>query len=332
VIERQSRQLAHLIDDLLDVARITTGKIRLRKEVTDVAVLLERACESARPLIKERGHDLICNYDRGLHWVDADPTRVEQIVLNLLTNAAKYTPTGGWIKLSAVREGGHLVITVADNGMGIAPQRLPEMFQLFSQGERSIARSEGGLGIGLTIVKKLAEMHGGRVDAHSEGPNLGSTFVVRLPAAAAPLPAEPTRGSAATEQIPRALRVLIVDDNVDTAQALGRLLTRAGHQIVLAHDGAQALDRVRETMPQAIVLDIGLPGMDGFEVVRQVRRESGSAGTLIIAVTGYGQDDDRNRALSAGFDHHLTKPVNLDELKRLLADGVRRERGLLAGT
>ncbi|MEA3208282.1 MAG: hypothetical protein QOE70_1339 [Chthoniobacter sp.] len=321
VIERQTGQLAHLIDDLLDVSRITTGKIRLRKEIVDAAAILDRACESARPLITERGHELVCHYPRGGLWLEADPTRVEQIILNLLTNAAKYTPAGGRINLSARREGGELVMTVRDNGIGIAPQRLPEMFQLFAQGERSIARSEGGLGIGLTIVQKLAEMHGGRVDGQSDGPNLGSTFTIRLPAAAAPIPSN-GKGPARAEQNGKGLRVLIVDDNADTAQALARLLARIGHQIVLAHDGAQALERAREQAPQAILLDIGLPGMDGFEVAQRLRGEPSCSGALIIAVTGYGQDEDRQRALDAGFDHHLVKPVDLDELKRLLRDRI----------
>ena len=317
VIERQTRQLTHLIDDLLDVSRITTGKIRLRREILDVATVLERACESARPLVQERQHELLCDYPHGLLWLEADPTRIEQIVLNLLTNAAKYTPTGGRIELGARRVDAEILITVRDNGMGIAPHRLPEMFQLFAQGERSIARSEGGLGIGLTIVQKLAEMHGGRIVAHSEGPNRGSTFTVHLPAAVAPAPAAESGGRAREESA--RLRILIVDDNLDSAQGLARILTRAGHRTSVAHDGVQALERARAELPQAILLDIGLPGIDGFEVANRLRTETGCADALIIAVTGYGQEEDRNRALEAGFDHHMVKPVAIDELKALLA-------------
>ncbi len=268
VIARQTGQLSHLIDDLLDVSRITTGKIRLRKEIVDVASILDRARESARPLVTERQHELVCYYPQGEMWIEVDPMRVEQIVLNLLTNAAKYTPTGGRIELSARSIGGELSISVQDNGMGILPQRLPEMFELFAQGERSIARSEGGLGIGLTIVQKLTEMHGGRVEAHSAGPNRGSNFTIHLPAS---VPSGESQGKKplfpAADSV-HALRVLIVDDNVDTAEGLGRLLKRAGHQIALAHEGRQALERARTFLPDAIVLDIGLPGMDGFEVVR----------------------------------------------------------------
>jgi PAS domain S-box-containing protein len=317
VIERQTRQLTHLIDDLLDVSRITTGKIRLRREVIDAAHVLERACETARPLIKERQHELDCDYDEGL-WIEADPTRVEQIVLNLLTNAAKYTPAGGKIELTAKREAGELRVVVRDNGMGIAPERLPEMFQLFAQGERSIARSEGGLGIGLTIVQKLAEMHGGRIDAHSDGPNLGSTFTVYLPATVTGDPGAVRQGSRPAPTKARGLRVLVVDDNVDTAHGLARLLQRRGHEISLAHDGMQALERSREVSPEAILLDIGLPGIDGFEVVRRLRAEGCCPDTLIIAVTGYGQEEDRLRATEAGFDYHLVKPVDLEELSELL--------------
>ncbi len=321
VIERQSQQLAHLIDDLLDVSRITNGKIRLRKEVLDGALALDRACDSARPLISERGHELRCDYPRGL-WLEADPTRLEQIILNLLTNAAKYTPAGGQIELSARRQGNSLIVSVRDNGMGIAPHRLPEMFELFAQGERSIARSEGGLGIGLTIVRKLAELHGGRVEAQSEGANRGSTFTVFLPSV--PPRVEPFLPGvpSAEEEVVRQLRILIVDDNVDTAQGLSRLLARTGHEMAVAHDGHQALRLAREFEPHAVVLDIGLPGMDGFEVARRLRAEGHGAKPLIVAVTGYGQEEDRARAIEAGFDHHLVKPVEMDELKRFLS-GVR---------
>jgi PAS domain S-box-containing protein len=316
VIARQSGQLAHLIDDLLDVSRITTGKIRLRKEIIDVATILDRARDSAAPLVNARKHELLCSYSSGFMWVEADPTRLEQIVLNLLTNAAKYTPSGGRIELTARLASEEIQITVRDNGMGIPPDRMPEMFQLFAQGERSIARSEGGLGIGLTIVQKLVELHHGRIDAYSDGLNRGSTFTVCFPVASqspAKNRVEPEAGQGGNS-----LRVLIVDDNVDTAQGLARLLARTGHRTLVAHDGLQALEQARGKSPDAIVLDIGLPGMDGFQLVRRLRAESSCANALIVAVTGYGQPEDRARAMEAGFDHHLVKPINFKELKALL--------------
>ncbi|MGB8168513.1 MAG: ATP-binding protein [Chthoniobacteraceae bacterium] len=321
VIARQSNQLGHLIDDLLDVSRITAGKIRLRIETIDAAAILDRAADSARPLISARKHHFECNYRAGVLWLNADATRLEQIVLNLLTNAAKYTQPAGRIELSARVVGDEVVIAVADNGIGIAAERMPEMFKLFAQGERSIARSEGGLGIGLTIVQKLVEMHGGRIETHSDGPNCGSTFTIFFPTAQQPASAIGT--VLAPREIGPGQRVLIVDDNVDSAQALARLLTRAGHEVALAHDSVAAMAYAREQAPEAVVLDIGLPGMDGYEVARRLRAEPSCEGALIIAVTGYGQPQDRQRALEAGFDYHLVKPVDLGELKALLRDRPR---------
>jgi signal transduction histidine kinase/ActR/RegA family two-component response regulator len=324
VIARQSGQLAHLIDDLLDVSRITTGKIRLRRQIIDAAHVLDRARDAAAPLVNARNHDLFCNYSAGSLWVDADPTRLEQIILNLLTNAAKYTPAGGQIKLSASVSGNEILVTVRDNGIGIAPDRIPELFQLFAQGERSIARSEGGLGVGLTIVQKLVEMHGGKIAAQSAGLNRGATFEVRLPLAHKPAPINGATKNATGAVLRR--RVLIVDDNVDTAQGLSRLLTRAGHDTAVAQDGTEALARAREQIPEAILLDIGLPGMDGFEVVKLLRQQPACAEAVIIALTGYGQPEDRQRVIEAGFDHHLVKPVNIDELKILLQKGKARRQ------
>ncbi|WP_051946240.1 ATP-binding protein [Verrucomicrobium sp. BvORR106] len=326
VIDRQTRQLAHLIDDLLDVSRITTGKIHLRKEIIDTAVILEHACESAGPLVRERGHHLTRSCPPGELWLEADATRIEQVVLNLLTNAAKYTPNGGQIELSAQKQGAEVVIQVRDNGTGIVPERLPEMFQLFTQGERSIARSEGGLGIGLTIVQKIAEMHGGHVEAESPGPHQGSTFTVHLPLVDSPSPvAVKPRTPASVE--PSLHRILVVDDNVHSAQGLARLLNRAGHETTVAHDGNQALTIAEEWAPHAVVLDIGLPGMDGYEVARRMRDFEGCRHALIIAVTGYGQEEDRQRSHEAGFDHHLVKPVGIAELKAILGQATAPAHG-----
>jgi CheY-like chemotaxis protein len=319
VIEHQSGHLARLIDDLLDVSRITSGKIRLRKKLVDAAVVMARACESARPLCEARRHTLTCDFERGTLWLEADPTRLEQVVLNLLTNAAKYTHTGGKIALRAYCKAGQVVIRVQDNGIGVAPDRLPEMFELFTQGERSIARSEGGLGLGLTIVKRLTEMHNGRIEASSEGIDKGSSFTIYLPLAAAPPPgirAEPANGPA---KAAKKRRIIVVDDNVDTAQALVRLLKRAGHELYIAHDGYAALEKARACSPEVVLLDIGLPEMDGYEVAARMREEPRCANALIVALSGYGQDEDRRRSKAAGFDYHLVKPADLNELKELVS-------------
>ena len=317
VVERQVRQLVRLIDDLLDVSRITSGKIRLRKEFVETSAVLDQAIESARPLINERGHTLVVSVGREGLPLYVDATRVGQIALNLLTNAAKYTESGGRIELSATREGKQVVISVRDNGMGIPPEKLPEIFKLFAQGERSLARSEGGLGIGLTIVQKLAEMHGGSVEAHSEGLGRGSEFIVRLPLAHGPKNASM---NAKRPHLPagKGSRILVVDDNADTAIGVGRLLTLLGNEVVSVHDGPSALALARTFRPDFVLLDIGLPGMDGYQVAAALREDQAHKDIVIIAVSGYGQEEDRRRSQAAGFDHHLVKPVDFDSLVSLI--------------
>jgi signal transduction histidine kinase/ActR/RegA family two-component response regulator len=318
VIERQTRQLTHLIDDLLDVSRITSGKIRLKRELCDAGPILKQAIESVEPLIKEREHHLITDFEEGTLPLRADPSRVEQIVANLLTNAAKYTESGGKVRLSAERSGDHIVISVEDSGMGIPPDKLPEMFKLFAQGERSLSRSEGGLGIGLTIVQKLAEMHGGSITAKSGGLGKGSTFTVRLPAArrAALSVAKPGSPLQAEK---RGSRILVIDDNVDTARGMLRLLKTLGNDVIIAHDGPSAIEAARPLQPEFILLDIGLPGMDGYEVAARLREEPSCRAAVIIAVSGYGQEEDRRRSREAGFDYHLVKPVDFNSLLPLIA-------------
>jgi PAS domain S-box-containing protein len=321
VVERQVKQLVRLIDDLLDVSRITNGKIRLRREFLDATTILDQAIESARPFIDEGKHSLSTTIDRGNLPVKADPTRVEQIVVNLLANAAKYTEPGGKIWLSASNHGEHIVITVRDNGVGIPPEKLPEMFVLFAQGERSIARSEGGLGIGLTIVQKLAELHGGSVSAMSEGPGKGSEFSVRLPAAKkAALKA--AKSDTRAPEIRRGYRILIVEDIVDTAVSMTKLLRLLGNDTEWAHDGPSAISIARTFHPEFVLLDIGLPGMDGYQVAARLRQEEFCREAVIIAVSGYGQDADRRRSLAAGFDHHMVKPVDFDSLISLIGQAA----------
>ena len=317
VVERQVRQLVRLIDDLLDVSRFTSGKIRLCKDYVDAGPILDQALESARPLIDERGHTLTVSIERGQLPLHVDATRVEQIVLNLLTNAAKYTENGGRIWLTAKQEGNQVVISVRDNGLGIPPEKLPEMFRLFSQGDRSLARSEGGLGIGLTIVQKLAEMHGGSADARSDGPGQGSEFVVRLPLARKPVEVRATARRGELRQ-GQGSRILVADDNVDTARGMVRLLKLLGNDARAVHDGRAAIEVARTFRPHFVLLDIGLPGLDGYQVAATLRGDELHRDVVIIAVSGYGQEEDRRRSLAAGFDHHLAKPVDFDSLISLL--------------
>ena len=319
VIERQVGQMSRLVDDLLDVSRITRGKVTLRKEVVELAAVIERAVEISRPLIEARRHELVESLAEGPVWLEADPVRLAQVIANLLNNAAKYTEEKGRITLSAEKEVGEVVLRVRDNGVGIAPEVLPNVFELFTQDHRTLDRSQGGLGIGLTLVKGLVAMHGGSVQAFSEGPGKGSEFVVRLPAKAISGPNGGEEDHTPTSVPSAGSRVLIVDDNVDSAESLALLLTMSGHKVRTAHDGPAALEAAEAFRPEAVLLDIGLPGMDGYEVARRLRQQAGLNNTFLVAVTGYGQDEDRRRAEEAGFDAHLVKPADPVVLQQLLA-------------
>ncbi len=319
VISRQVKQLGRLVDDLLDVSRITRGKIELRKENLEVSRVLNQAVESVTPLIEQRQHSLTVAYTPEPLRIEADPTRLEQIVVNLLTNAAKYTHPGGKISLTVQREGPAVVIRVIDNGIGIPPEKLPSMFELFVQGDRSLARTEGGLGIGLTLVKRLAELHGATVTATSRGPGTGSEFAVSFPAAESVQPPRLKRSSVGARTLHHAARILVVDDNPDTAWALAKLLKVVGHDVRTAHDGHSALALARTQPPDYVLLDIGLPGLDGYEVATELRKDRNCREAVIIAVSGYGRDEDRRRTDAAGFDHHLVKPIDHNELLSLLA-------------
>ena len=322
VIENQMKTFSRLIDDLLDVSRINHGKIRIKKQVVDPGPILDQAVEAVTPLIVDRKHELTVEKRHGSSLVEVDPTRLEQVVVNLLTNAAKYSGDASKIRLASHAEGPDLVISVKDAGIGIPPEQLPRMFELFAQGDRSIARSEGGLGIGLTLVKSLVELHGGSISAESEGLGLGSTFTVRLPLAEVEGAGPDDGDSDASEADDRGsrLQILVVDDNADTAWGLSRLLQLHGHDVDVAHDGPAAVDSARRIRPDVVLLDIGLPGMNGYEVARKLRDSSLGTRSRLIAVTGYGQEKDRDRAREAGFDDHLTKPVDLDRLLALLEE------------
>jgi len=316
VIDRQVKNLAHLIDDLLDVSRITRDKIQLRKEPVDGRVLIERALATVGPAIAERRHELTSDVAPMPLPLHVDPVRVEQILVNLLSNAAKYTPEGGRLGVRAFSLDGQVIYKIKDTGVGIPGEMLPRVFELFTQVNRSLDRSQGGLGIGLTVVRKLAEMHGGSVSVTSEGLGQGSEFTVRLPlcTATAEVAIEPKL----TEPV-GPLKILVVDDNVDMANTLAKLLEQAGHTITMAHDGLAALAAARRSRPDAVVLDIGLPGLDGYRVAEALRREPAFANVRLVAVSGYGQAEDRSRAKAAGFDHHLVKPVDLRQLVSALA-------------
>jgi signal transduction histidine kinase/ActR/RegA family two-component response regulator len=315
---RQVQQLGRLVDDLLDLSRIARGKMQLRQEWVDLGQIVRRAAEVSRPLVEARRHELTVALPDSPLRLWADPTRLEQVLTNLLTNAARYTPEGGRIWLTAAKKDRGAVVRVRDTGIGIPPEMLSHIFGLFSQVERPQERTGGGLGIGLSLVKSLTEMHGGSVEAHSGGPGQGSEFILRWP-----LPAEETLESlpAPAEESAaavRVVRVLLVDDNVDSAESLALLLRLWGHEVVVAHDGPAALREAEALPPQVALLDISLPGMDGYELARRLRAQPGLKGVVLVAVTGWGQEDDRRRSHDAGFDHHLTKPVELSALQELL--------------
>jgi PAS domain S-box-containing protein len=324
MIERQVHHLARLVDDLLDVSRITRGKIQLHREPLELAAVIARAAEASRPLIEARGHRLTVSLPSDPVILLGDGTRLAQVFSNLLSNAAKYTHDGGRVEVAVQTNRGEAVVRVRDNGVGIPADLLPRVFDLFTQGDRSLARSEGGLGIGLTLVKSLVEMHGGRVEAFSDGVGKGSEFVVGLSIL------ERRRGQRGTGTeavvIPARIvshRVLVVDDHVDAAESLALVLKAQGHEVRTAHDGVSALEVARAYQPDVVLLDIGLPRMDGYEVARRLRSQTDLQDALLIAVTGYGQEEDRRQAAAAGFDAHLIKPADLAALQALLRERTR---------
>jgi signal transduction histidine kinase/CheY-like chemotaxis protein len=323
MMERQVDHLVRLVDDLLDVSRATQGKIKLRKRRVDLNLVVAHAIETARPLIDLQQHELSVSLPGEPLWLECDEIRLTQVVANLLNNASKYTDRGGKIAIAGYRENGNAVLRMRDTGIGIAADVLPHVFDLFTQADRSLDRSHGGLGIGLCLVKKLVDLHGGTVEARSEGPGKGSEFVVRLPLAEAPAAAE---AQDIAPQTAAPCRVLIVDDNLDAAATLGMIFRSWKHTVEIAHDGVTALEMATRQRPDIMLLDIGLPGIDGYEVARRLRAQSGFEEMLLVAVTGYGQDEDRRRSHDAGFDLHLVKPVDSAVLKNLVVEYDRRRR------
>jgi PAS domain S-box-containing protein len=320
MMERQAEHLVRLVDDLLDVSRVMRGKIELRKEPVELATVIARAVETAKPLIEVQGHRLDIMLPPDSLLLDADPVRLVQVVGNLLTNAAKYSEARGHIRLTAWREGAGVALRVRDTGIGIAPDVLPHVFELFVQADHASNKSQGGLGIGLTLVKNLVEMHGGNVEAHSDGLGEGAEFVVRLPLLAGQRP-EPSAEADGERQDGAAPghRLLVVDDNRDAALSLAMLLRLQGHEVHVAHDGPSALEVAKSLRPALVFLDIGMPGMDGYEAARRLRQTPGFEKTVLAALTGWGQREDRRRSAEAGFDHHLVKPPDPKAVEDLLA-------------
>jgi PAS domain S-box-containing protein len=319
MMERQLGQMVRLIDDLLDVSRITRGRLELRRERVELASVVRCAVEGSRPHIEASAHRLTVALPPEPVWLDADPVRLAQVFANLLTNAAKYTDRGGRIGLTAEPRGGEVVVSVRDTGIGIAAEHLPRLFQMFSQVAPALERSQGGLGIGLSLVKGLVEMHGGVVEARSEGPGRGSEFVIRLPVAPADLAKELQHaGSGGGETNRPRRRVLVADDNRDAADSLAMMLRLAGHEVHATHDGREAVEAAEWFRPDVAFLDIGMPRLNGLDAARLIREEPWGREVVLVAVTGWGQEEDKRRAAEAGFDGHLTKPVAPADLQSLL--------------
>jgi signal transduction histidine kinase/CheY-like chemotaxis protein len=318
VIDRQAELMARLLDDLLDVSRISLKKVELRTELVELAAVCEAALETSRPVIEAGRHELTVSLPSEPVLLEADPLRLAQVLSNLLNNAAKYTDAGGRIRLSAERQGGEAVVSVEDNGIGIAPEALPSVFEIFSQAKPTSLRSHAGLGIGLSLVKGLVELHGGSVDARSAGPGRGSTFVVRLPVASETRARAAARPSEAESKPPRKCRILIVDDNRDGADSLAILLELMGNDVHTAYEGEQALKVAETTRPEVVLLDLGMPKLSGYDVCRHIREQPWGRAVVLIALTGWGQEADRRRSREAGFDRHLVKPVHPADLMRLL--------------
>jgi CheY-like chemotaxis protein/two-component sensor histidine kinase len=317
VIERQTRQMMRLVDDMLDIARITRGKLELRRERAEVAELIARSIEIAAPAVEQRGHELVTEVRHSL-VVDGDVARLVQVLANLITNAAKYTDPGGRIRVTATRDGEEAVVTVRDNGRGIDPTLLPHIFEMFMQEQQNLGRPQGGLGLGLAIVRSIVQLHGGTVSASSAGPGLGSEFTVRLPLAMVTPITRAAPVSASDESTHVQPVVLLVDDNEDAADLLADLLRSRGCVVHVARDSTEALQQATQVIPDVALLDIGLPVMDGYELARRLRQLPTWSRVRLVALTGYGHDNDRRRSMDAGFQLHLVKPVDAETVAQVV--------------
>jgi signal transduction histidine kinase/CheY-like chemotaxis protein len=321
MMERQLSHMVRLIDDLLDVSRITSGKVTLRKEQVLLRTIAETAVEASRPIVEASGHALKINLPDDPVWLVADPTRFAQVITNLLTNAAKYTPERGCIELMASRQRGEVIVSVSDTGLGIPPGMLNDVFDMFTQVNRTLERSQGGLGIGLALAKRIVEFHGGTITAESEGLGKGSTFTIRVPLiepCAGRNQEQSTTNTASVLPKTSSCRVLVVDDNVDGAESLAKMLQITGYEVQTAHRGLSALEAAHTFHPKVVFLDIGLPEINGYEVARRLRAEPMHSGAVLVALTGWGSDDDKRQSKEAGFDFHLTKPVELPDIIHIL--------------
>jgi PAS domain S-box-containing protein len=331
VIDRQVRQMVRLVDDLLDIARITSNKLQLRRQKIDLSSAIQNALETTRPLIEQSGHKLTVTCPAEPVHLEADPTRISQVLTNLLNNSAKYTESGGHIWLAVERKGSEVVISVRDTGIGIAADHLLHLFEMFSQSTPALERSGGGLGVGLALVRGIVELHNGTVEAHSDGPGKGSQFIVRLPITSSVPPAQsgnPQDHQIMDHETGKRLkaRILITDDNHDAAESLGLLLELAGHEIHLAHNGLESMQAAETFLPDVALLDIGMPQMNGYELARYIRAQPWGASMILVAITGWGQEQDKKRSLEAGFDYHLTKPVDFSEISKLLLEIIERKQ------
>ncbi|HYJ33880.1 MAG TPA: PAS domain S-box protein [Candidatus Binatia bacterium] len=318
IIERQTSQLSRLLDDLLDVSRIASGKIVLRKERIHLGLAIASAVESVRPAVQARNHELAVTMPSDAIYLDGDLGRLAQVFTNLLHNAVKYTENGGRIRLWVEREGSDVLVGVRDTGVGIAPEQLGRVFEMFAQVDESLEHSQGGLGVGLSLSRTLVELHGGHIEAHSDGIGHGSEFIVRLPIVLAPEPESRGQGLATgPPSAPTGTRILIADDNVDSAAVLAWSLRRSGHEVRVAHDGESALEAIQVFQPRLAILDIGMPRLNGYQLAARIRERLGPD-VVLVAVTGWGQEEDKRRALAAGFNHHLTKPLDLSDIEKLV--------------
>lgn len=323
VVGRQVEHMARLLDDLLDASRVTSGKVTLQRRPTKVSDFVDQAVEISRGLIDAQRHQLTLDMPVSPLYVDGDPTRLAQIIGNLLNNAAKYTPEGGTISVRARAVGDEVVVRVIDNGSGMSADTLPVVFDLFRQEDRSLSRSQGGLGIGLTVVRSMVELHGGKVEARSAGLGQGSEFIVTLPRNEPPISA-PVEPRVATTVV--LTRILLVDDNADAGLLLAMLLRMSGHEVEIALDGPSALELFEQLRPQVLLCDIGLPGLNGYEVASRIRKRSDTPAAVLIALTGYDGPSDRARAIAAGFNHHVAKPVDFDQLLQLISSSQDEDR------